>query len=201
MKRITVYSGSNPGNHVDYENSAIALGKALAAQNIELVYGGGKLGLMGRIAGSVLESGGKVIGVMPRGLFSGEVMYTELTEFYEVANMHERKAKMSDLGDAYISMPGGLGTFEELFEMACWAQIGIHKKPIGLLNVRGFYNPLIDLLKHAVKEGFMRESNLDLFIVESDPDVLLERIANYKPSEQSFKWSEISPAQSAVESV
>ncbi|MDQ0062964.1 LOG family protein [Paenibacillus harenae] len=195
MKRICVYSGSNPGNHADYENSAIALGRAMAAKHIELVYGGGKLGLMGRIANSVLESGGKAIGVMPRGLFSGEVMHTKLTEFYEVSNMHERKAKMSELADAYISMPGGLGTFEELFEMASWAQLGIHKKPIGLLNVRGFYNPLVELLKHAVQEGFMRESNLELFVVESDPEALLERLADYQPSEQSFKWSELSSKQ------
>jgi hypothetical protein len=193
MKRVCVYSGSNPGNHLEYERSAIALGRALAANNYELVYGGGKLGLMGRVANSVLESGGKVIGVMPRGLFRSEVIHTELTEFYEVSNMHERKAKMSDLADAYISLPGGLGTFEELFEVASWAQLGIHKKPIGLLNVRGYYNPFIELLKHAVQEGFMKESNLELFIVESVPEVLLERLANYKPLEQSFKWSEIDP--------
>jgi uncharacterized protein (TIGR00730 family) len=193
MKRICIYSGSNPGNHVEYEQSAIALGKALALNKYELVYGGGKLGLMGRVANSVLESGGKAIGVMPRGLFRSEVIHTELTEFYEVSNMHERKAKMSDMADAYISLPGGLGTFEELFEVASWAQLGIHKKPIGLLNVRGFYNPLVELLKHAVQEGFMKESNLELFIVESAPEVLLERLANYKPLEQSFKWSEINP--------
>jgi uncharacterized protein (TIGR00730 family) len=193
MKRVCVYSGSNPGNHLEYEQAAVALGKALAANNYELVYGGGKLGLMGRIANSVLEAGGKAIGVMPRGLFSSEVIHTELTEFYEVSNMHERKAKMLELADAFISLPGGLGTFEELFEAASWAQLGIHKKPIGLLNVRGFYNPLIALLRHAVQEGFMKESNLALFVVESSPEVLLERLANYKPIEQSFKWNEINP--------
>lgn len=198
MKRICVYSGSNPGRHPEYEKAAIDLGRAMAASRYELVYGGGKLGLMGRVANAVLEAGGRAVGVMPRGLFRSEVIHTELSEFHEVADMHERKAKMSELADAYISMPGGLGTFEELFETASWAQLGIHKKPIGLLNVRGFYDPVMELMKHAVQEGFMKESNLALFIMESDPAVLLDRLARYEPPEQSFKWSELPPEGSTA---
>jgi uncharacterized protein (TIGR00730 family) len=191
MKRITIYCGSNPGNHPDYVSAAQALGHAMATQGYDLIYGGGKLGLMGTIADSVLDAGGHAIGVMPRGLFRGEMAHERLTELYEVADMHERKAKMHDLADAFISMPGGLGTFEELFEMVSWAQIGIHKKPIGLLNVRGFYDPLVALLKHAVQEGFMKETNLALFVVESDPETLLQRLAAYQPVERSLKWSEL----------
>lgn len=191
IRRICVFSGSNPGNHTDYEDAALRLGEALAAHGIDLVYGGASVGLMGRVADKVLTLGRRAIGVMPTGLFRGEIAHTGLSEFHEVATMHERKKLMADLSDAFISMPGGLGTYEELFEAACWSQIGIHKKPIGLLNVRGFYNPLIAMLEHTVKEGFMREENLGLLIVESDPALLVERILHYVPVEQGKKWVEL----------
>ncbi|MDR0269183.1 TIGR00730 family Rossman fold protein [Paenibacillus sp.] len=192
MKRICVYSGSNPGNHADYEDAAVRLGEVLAARGIDLVYGGASVGLMGRVADKVMSMGGKAIGVMPSGLFRGEVAHAGLSEFHKVGSMHERKKMMADFSDAFISMPGGLGTYEELFETSCWAQIGIHKKPIGLLNVRGFYDPLLAMLEHTVKEGFMREENLELFIVESDPEILVQRLLQYVPVQQGQKWVELS---------
>ncbi|BFH60025.1 TIGR00730 family Rossman fold protein [Paenibacillus azoreducens] len=191
IKRICVYSGSNPGNHAEYEEAAVRLGEVLAARGIDLVYGGASVGLMGRVANQVMSRGGKAIGVMPTGLFRGEVAHTRLSEFHEVASMHERKKMMADLSDAFISMPGGLGTYDELFEAACWSQIGVHNKPIGLLNVRGFYNPLMAMLEHTVKEGFMREENLELLIVESDPEILVERLLHYVPVQQGQKWVEL----------
>ncbi|WP_249866330.1 TIGR00730 family Rossman fold protein [Paenibacillus konkukensis] len=191
MRRICVFSGSNPGNHSDYEDAALRLGEALAVHGIDLVYGGASVGLMGRVADKVLSMGRQAIGVMPTGLFRGEIAHTGLSEFHEVKTMHERKQLMADLSDAFIRMPGGLGTYEELFEAACWSQIGIHKKPIGLLNVRGFYNPLIAMLEHTAKEGFMREENLGLLVVESDPALLVERLLRYVPVEQGKKWVEL----------
>ncbi|UQZ84140.1 LOG family protein YvdD [Paenibacillus konkukensis] len=191
IRRICVFSGSNPGNHSDYEDAALRLGEALAVHGIDLVYGGASVGLMGRVADKVLSMGRQAIGVMPTGLFRGEIAHTGLSEFHEVKTMHERKQLMADLSDAFIRMPGGLGTYEELFEAACWSQIGIHKKPIGLLNVRGFYNPLIAMLEHTAKEGFMREENLGLLVVESDPALLVERLLRYVPVEQGKKWVEL----------
>ncbi|WP_281887762.1 TIGR00730 family Rossman fold protein [Paenibacillus sp. YYML68] len=181
MKRVCVFTGSNPGNHEHYNAAAVQLGEAIAARGCELVYGGASLGLMGSVADAALAAGGRAIGVMPRGLFRREIAHMSLTEFHEVEGMHERKAMMASLSDAFIAMPGGLGTYEELFEAACWSQIGIHAKPIGLLNVRGFYEPLLELLRHTVREGFMRETSLSLFLVESDPARLLERLAAYTP--------------------
>lgn len=195
MKRICVFSGSNPGNHPDYEQAAVQLGDAFVARGYDLVYGGASVGLMGRVADKVLAAGGKAIGVMPRGLFRREIAHTGLSEFHEVNGMHERKQLMADLSDAFISLPGGLGTYEELFEAACWSQIGIHQKPIGLLNVRGFYDPLMEMLRHTAREGFMKESNLALLIVESDPAVLLDRLVQYKPIHQGEKWVELSPKE------
>lgn len=191
MKRICVFSGSNPGIHPEYEAAATSLGKWIANKGYELVYGGSRLGLMGRVADAAMAAGGKAIGVMPAGLFRSEVVHQGLTEFHEVANMHERKALMSDLADAYISLPGGLGTFEELFEVACWAQIGIHTKPIGLLNVRNFYNPLMDFLAHSATEGFIQKKNLELFLLESNSEQLLQRLAEYKPFHHPNKWTEL----------
>ncbi|MFC3768973.1 TIGR00730 family Rossman fold protein [Paenibacillus sp. GCM10012303] len=193
MKRICIFSGSNPGSHSDYELAANELGDALVAHGIDLVYGGASVGLMGRVADKVLSAGGQAIGVMPTGLFRRELAHTSLTEFHEVGTMHERKALMAQLSDAFISLPGGLGTYEELFEAACWSQIGIHAKPIGLLNVRGFFDPLVEMLKHTVREGFMREENLELLVVEPDPVRLIERLLQYAPVDQGQKWVELTP--------
>ncbi|MFD2168525.1 TIGR00730 family Rossman fold protein [Tumebacillus lipolyticus] len=191
MKRICVYSGSNPGSKASYVEAAINLGKAMVANGSELVYGGGSLGLMGRVANAVMEHDGKAIGVMPRGLFRGELVHQNLTELHEVETMHERKALMADLADGFIALPGGVGTFEELFEAICWAQIGLHQKPIGLLNVEGFFDPLMKMMEHSAKEGFMRASSLELYIVEEDPQVLLERMNSYTAPVQQLKWTEL----------
>lgn len=154
MKTICVFAGSNPGVKDVYKQKAVELGTYMAEQDIRLVYGGSRIGLMGAIADEVLRQGGQVIGVMPKGLFRGEVVHQELTELIEVTGMHERKAKMSELADGFIAMPGGFGTYEELFEVLCWAQIGIHQKPIGLYQVNEYFNPLIDMVKFSVQEGF-----------------------------------------------
>ncbi len=192
MKRICVYAGSNVGNSPEYVESAVVMGKELASRDIELVYGGSRIGLMGCIANAVLEHGGKVIGVMPKGLFRGEMVHTELTELREVGNMHERKALMSELADAFIALPGGLGTFEELFEAISWSQLGIHQKPIGLLNVNQFYRPFYELLVHAIQAGFARESNKDLFILKERGQDLLTGLAEYQRPVLENKWSELS---------
>ena len=146
MKRIAVYCGSSPGTNVFYKSQALAVGKTLAKNKFGLVYGGAKIGLMGAVADGVLKSGGEVIGVLPIFLQSKEVAHENLTELILVKTMHERKTKMNELCDGVIALPGGFGTLEELFEMLTWSQLGLHKKPIGLLNTKGFYNPLITLL-------------------------------------------------------
>ena len=191
MKTICVFAGSNAGVSPEYEQAAIALGNWIAANQCELIYGGSKIGLMGRVANTVLEAGGSVIGVMPRNLFNGEMVHTGLTKLYEVNSMHERKALMSELCDAYVALPGGLGTYEELFEVISWSQLGIHKKPVGLLNVRGFYDPLVTMLQTTVDAGFMRASNLSLIQCEAQVEGLLEKMKNYVPVIQTNKWDEL----------
>jgi len=195
MKRICVFAGSNAGLHPEYAQKASELGQLLAQKGLELVYGGSKIGLMGLVADHILSGGGKAIGVMPRNLFRGEMAHTGLTELHEVANMHERKAMMSDLSDGFIALPGGYGTFEELFEVISWSQLGIHSKPVGILNIRGYYDPLMGMVKNAVDAGFMPETHLQLLIVESDPAVLLERMAQYMPPAYAHKWSELPDKQ------
>jgi uncharacterized protein (TIGR00730 family) len=192
MKRICVFAGSNPGVHAAYGEVAEQLGAELADRKLELVYGGSNMGLMGRVANSVLGKGGAAIGVMPTGLFRREIVHTELTEFYEVQTMHERKAKMGDLADGFIALPGGFGTFEEIFEVVSWGQIGIHDKPVGLLNVDGFYEPLRNMVQHAIDAGFIPSNQGELLIVESDPGRLLDRMLDYTPPEKVNKWSELS---------
>lgn len=191
MKKICVFAGSNMGTSPEYEQKAVQLGCLIALQGYELVYGGSKIGLMGRVADAVLAAGGKVTGVMPRNLFRGEMVHSGLTELREVGNMHERKALMSELSDAYIALPGGLGTLEELFEVASWSQLGIHKKPVGILNVREFYKPIFDMLNQAVAAGFMQKTNLELVNFESEPELLLNRLIHYTPPVQTNKWSEL----------
>ncbi|UVI30217.1 LOG family protein [Paenibacillus spongiae] len=191
MKRICVYAGSNVGTKPEYEQKAIELGRLIASQQLELVYGGSKIGLMGRVADAALAAGGKVIGVMPRNLFKGEMVHTGLTQLHEVGNMHERKALMSELADAYIALPGGLGTLEELFEVVSWSQLGIHKKPVGLLDVLGFYQPIADMFRQAADAGFMQQTNLGLVIFEEEPERLIDKVLNYVPPAQTNKWSEL----------
>ncbi|AVM25473.1 TIGR00730 family Rossman fold protein [Bacillus pumilus] len=192
MKTICVFAGSNPGVKDVYKQKAVELGAYMAEQDIRLVYGGSRIGLMGAIADEVLRKGGQVIGVMPKGLFRGEVVHQELTELIEVTGMHERKAKMSELADGFIAMPGGFGTYEELFEVLCWAQIGIHQKPIGLYQVNDYFNPLMDMVKFSVQEGFSNESHLQLLHGSSEPEELIKQMASYRTPTLQQKWTELS---------
>ncbi len=192
MKTICVFAGSNPGVNDVYKQKAVELGAYMAEQRIRLVYGGSRIGLMGAIADEVLRCGGQVVGVMPKGLFRGEVVHQELTELIEVAGMHERKAKMSELADGFIAMPGGFGTYEELFEVLCWAQIGIHQKPIGLYQVNGYFEPLLEMVKYTVQEGFSNESHLELLHASSQPEELISQMTTYQPPSLQQKWTELS---------
>lgn len=192
MKKICVYAGSNIGTHPDYVHHAIELGIEIAKSGLELVYGGSRVGLMGELANAVLTNGGRVTGVMPTGLFRGEVVHTGLTELIEVKDMHERKATMSRLADAYIALPGGFGTFEELFEVLCWAQIGIHKKPIGLFNIAGFYTPLLHMVEHSVTAGFVKEEHKQLLLFGTDSASLIQQLQSYIPPVFGSKWNQLS---------
>lgn len=179
MKRITVFCASSFGTEKIYEEKAIALGKTLAEQNIELVYGGANVGLMGAVADGALHAGGKVIGVLPNFLRSKEIAHLGLTELILVESMHERKTKMNDLCDGVIALPGGFGTLEELFEMLTWAQLGLHKKPIAILNVNGFYDALITLLQTMTEKGLLKEVNREMLLVSDNIDDLLDQMKNY----------------------
>ncbi|CAI8829304.1 TIGR00730 family Rossman fold protein [Bacillus sp. NEAU-CP5] len=191
MKTICVFAGSNPGVNEEYKRKAAELGEYMAEQGIGLVYGGSRVGLMGTVADALMAGGGKAVGVMPSGLFSGEVVHQNLTELIEVSGMHERKAKMSELADGYIAMPGGFGTYEELFEVLCWAQIGIHQKPIGLYNVNGYFEPMMKMVKYSIQEGFSNESHLKLIHSSSRPDELIEQMNRYTYPILDKKWQEL----------
>jgi uncharacterized protein (TIGR00730 family) len=177
MKSIAVYCGANAGASPVYADAARALARAMAERNIALVYGGGNVGLMGVIADEVLRLGGEVTGVIPNALMEREVGHANLTRLFVVKDMHERKAMMAELSDGFIAMPGGMGTLEELFEMLTWSQLGIHAKPVGVLNVDGFYDQLVGFMGHLQQEGFVREQHAKLMMVESDPDALILRLA------------------------
>ncbi len=181
MKRICVFCGSSPGARPDYLQASIELGQALAGKNIGLVYGGAKVGMMGKIAESVLEKGGEVIGVIPKDLVEREVAFTGLADLRVVGSMHERKALMADLSDGFIALPGGLGTIEEFFEVVTWAQLGIHPKPCGLLNVRGYYDKLMDFLDHTVSEKFVEAEHRSMILVDENPERLLQKFETYQP--------------------
>ncbi|MGV7209963.1 TIGR00730 family Rossman fold protein [Oxalobacteraceae bacterium A2-2] len=176
MKSICVYCGANPGASPRYAEQARALGRAMAEQNINLVYGGGNVGLMGIIADEVLAQGGEVTGVIPTALVERELAHQGLTRLFIVKDMHERKAMMASHADAFIAMPGGMGTLEELFEMLTWSQLGIHAKPIGLLNVDGFYDSLVGFIGHASGQGFIKPHHVGLMRVEAEPQALLRRL-------------------------
>lgn len=176
MKSIAVYCGANAGADPVYADAARAMGRALVAHGIGLVYGGGHVGLMGTIADEVLRLGGQVRGVIPQQLVDRELAHPGLTELFVVSNMHERKAMMARLSDGFVAMPGGMGTLEELFEMLTWSQLEIHAKPIGALNVAGFYDQLVAFLGHARKQGFIREQHAGLLMVEANPEALVERL-------------------------
>ena len=191
IRRICVFAGSNLGNHATYKIHAQQLGEEIARSGLELVYGGSRVGLMGEVANKVLEHGGKAIGVMPTGLFRGELVHTGLSQLIEVKDMHERKATMGDLSDAYIALPGGYGTFEELFEVVSWAQLGIHRRPIGLLNIEGFYKPLLDLIEHTIKAGFVQEAHKELLVSGEESRALIEKLREYETPSLNNKWNQL----------
>ena len=180
MKRITVFCGSSTGTDAIYALQAKALGQQLAKQGIELVYGGAKVGLMGAVADGALQSGGKVIGVLPYFLQKKEIAHKGLTELILVESMHERKTKMNDLSDGVIALPGGYGTLEEFFEMLTWAQLGLHGKPIALLNTGGFYDGLVALVQTMVEKGFLKEVNQRMILISDDIEDLLKQMREYK---------------------
>jgi len=179
MKRVCVFCGSNDGLRPVYAAAARAMGRALAERNLGLVYGGGCVGLMGTIADAVLERRGQVLGVIPQALVERELAQHSVTELIIVQSMHERKAKMAASADAFIAMPGGYGTLEEFCEIITWAQLGLHRKPCGLLNVDGYYDPLLELFDRAVGEGFLQPINRQLVLQETQPDRLLDLLENY----------------------
>lgn len=198
MKNIAVYCGSNLGNSKSYFLAAQAMGTALVKRNIGLVYGGGKIGMMGTIADAVLAAGGCVTGVIPTFLREKEVAHRGLTELVETTDMTGRKNKMIELADGFIAMPGGIGTYEELFEVLSHAQLKLHRKPIGLMNIEGFFDPLIAMLQHTADQGFMPQVNMQILCVAADPAELLQKMADYHFIDAP-KWSE--PAWKRAEAV
>lgn len=181
MRALTVFCGANMGSEAQYTELAREMGQLLAQENIALVYGGGKVGLMGVIADAVLESGGKVIGVIPHFLAHKEIEHTGVKEMYYTETMHERKMKMFELSDGAIAMPGGFGTLDEMFELCTWAQLGLHEKPLGVLNILSFYDGLLQFLDRAVSDEFLQAENRKLILDARYPHELLEKMRNYKP--------------------
>jgi uncharacterized protein (TIGR00730 family) len=190
VRRVCVYAGSNPGTDPAYAEAAQALAGTMAERGIGLVYGGGKVGLMGVLADTMLAHGGEAIGVMPQALIDREIGHAGLTELRVVHSMHERKALMAELADAFVAVPGGIGTLEELIEVYTWSQLGIHDKACGLLNVRGYYDHLAAFLDHAVAEGFLRPEHRTVLSVASEPADLLDRLAAFQPPAVG-KWLEL----------
>jgi uncharacterized protein (TIGR00730 family) len=193
MRNICVFAGSSPGADPVYAAAARALGTELAHRGLDLVYGGASVGLMGILADATLAAGGRAIGILPRGLFRREVAHAGLSELRQVASMHERKAQMADLADAFIALPGGYGTFDELFEIVTWAQIGLHNKPIGLLDVDGYFAPLLALVHHAAGSGFIPPDHARLLLHATEPAALLDRFTAYTPPHLAQKWAELPP--------
>ncbi|MDO8608634.1 MAG: TIGR00730 family Rossman fold protein [Phaeospirillum sp.] len=181
MRRICVFCGSSFGDKPDYAASAEAMGRLIAQSGLGLVYGGGNVGLMGVVADAALKAGGEVIGVIPEAMMKWEVGHLDLTELRVVASMHERKATMAELADGFIALAGGIGTMEELFEVWTWGQLGLHAKPLGFLDVGGFYSHLHAFLDHMTGEGFLKPRHRDMVMVESDPVALLTRMRGYAP--------------------
>ncbi|MEM8608611.1 MAG: TIGR00730 family Rossman fold protein [Myxococcota bacterium] len=181
MQRICVFCGSSPGTRPEFTEATEGFARLIVERGMTLVYGGAKLGLMGVLADTVLAEGGEAIGVIPSVLTRKEIVHEGLTKLHEVSSMHERKARMAELSDGFVSLPGGLGTWEETFEMLTWAQLGIHDKPCALLNVSGYFTPVVDLFEHALEEGFLRRPYHDMLIVETSGETLLDRMASYEP--------------------
>jgi uncharacterized protein (TIGR00730 family) len=181
VRSVCAFCGSSPGTEPAYEETARALGRTLAKRGLTLVYGGGRVGLMGVVADAALGAGGVVVGVIPKALLEREIAHTRLTDLRVVDSMHERKAMMSDLSEGFVALPGGTGTLEEFFEVLTWAQLGEHRKPCGLLNAEGYYDPLLSVFDHMVAKGFLSEKHRAMVLVETQPEPLLEAFARYRP--------------------
>jgi uncharacterized protein (TIGR00730 family) len=186
LKSLAVYCGSATPADPIYIETARLVGRTLAERGIELVYGGGRLGLMGAVADAALEAGGSVIGVIPEALQSAEVTHRGCTEIHVVPGMHERKRMFTDLSDGFLTIPGGVGTMDELWEAISWAQLGYHTKPVGVLNVAGFYDKLIEFNQHMIEVGFVRDQHKGIMIADADLPTLIDRMANYVPHKTIF---------------
>jgi uncharacterized protein (TIGR00730 family) len=181
IKRLCVFAGSSPGAREEYRHAALGLGRAMAAQGIGLVYGGAKVGLMGALADAVLGAGGEVVGVIPQALVAKDVAHHGLTELRVVTSMHERKQLMADLSDGFVALPGGIGTLEEFAEVLTWAQLGLHQKPCGLMNVASYYTRILEFLDHSVAERFLAPVHRTMLLVAEAPDELLSLLVSYQP--------------------
>ena len=187
MKRITIFCGSSEGTEEDFKETAYSLGQYLALQNIEVVYGGAKIGLMGAVADGALSKRGKITGVIPEFLTGKEIVHTSLTELIVTKTMHERKTIMDELSDGIIALPGGFGTLEELFEILTWGQLGLHQKPIAILNVNGFYDELIAFMDTMVKKGFLKKANQEMLLESNTISELIDKMKAYQAPEVE-KW-------------
>ncbi|NDK54735.1 LOG family protein [Pontibacter fetidus] len=186
MKSIGVFCGANTGLNPVYSEASAALGKLMAEQHIALVYGGGNVGLMGVIADAILEHGGKALGVIPQSLVDREVAHSRLQELHVVQTMHERKALMAARSDAFIAMPGGFGTFDEICEIITWNQLGIIKKPVAFFNINGYYDKFFEMIRHTIAEGFVKKDQLDNLIIEEDPAILLQKIRAFSDATSDY---------------
>ncbi|MDX1635209.1 MAG: TIGR00730 family Rossman fold protein [Marinobacter sp.] len=184
--KLAVFCGSRTGSDPVFAEEARRLGTVMAQQGVDLVFGGGHVGLMGTVADAVLAAGGRAYGVIPQHLQDRELAHQQLTELHVVANMHERKARMADLADGFVALPGGIGTLEEIFEAWTWAQLGFHQKPCALYNVKGFYDPLLAMVGAMQAQDFLKQEYIDMLVVEDQPRALLERLAGYQPPPE--KW-------------
>ena len=189
LQKFCVFCGSNPGGEPAYSEAAVNVGRLIASRGGRLVYGGGRVGLMGSVANAALEAGGEVIGVMPRSLVEKEIAHNGLTKLHIVESMHERKALMEKLSDAFLLLPGGFGSWDEFSEIVTWAQLGIHAKPCGILNVAGYYDPFLAQIDRAVAEGFVRPAHRNIVLVASDAGTLLSRLMS-APVVSEIKWAQ-----------
>jgi len=190
MQRLCVFCGSSPGRRPIHAESARSLGKIMAARGLALVYGGGHVGLMGVLADAVLEAGGEVIGVIPQSMVDKELAHTGISKLHIVGTMHERKALMADLADGFAALPGAFGTADELFEILTWAQLGLHAKPVAILNIDGFFQALLAWLDHAVAEGFLKPKHRRLLQEAEDAEKLVNLLSSYRPEPAEGKWLE-----------
>jgi uncharacterized protein (TIGR00730 family) len=188
VKRACIFCGSSPGARTAYTEATEDLARLLVEREIGLVFGGASVGLMGRLADTVISEGGEAIGVIPQSLVEREIAHLGLTDLHVVDTMHERKQLMADLADGFVALPGGLGTLDELFEIYTWAQLGLHRKPIGILNVEGYFDGLADFLEHAVAERFVRADHRELLIIEEEPEPMLGRLESFDPASLVPKW-------------